>query len=408
MMGQPFLPVLLGSTMNAYSMARSFYEAYRIKSIVIDRIPQQVATEDSELLKYIQINQLNRQEVFIESLQKIATQYKSKELLLLACDDYYATSISQNRDVLNKSFTVPYVDESLMSQLTDRESMQQVCEKYGFNYPQTVTVTYDTFQEFEIPFEYPVIIKASNTVAYWACSFPGKKKVFVANNEVETTAIFEAFYTSSYKDPLTVQQYIQGDDSHLRVIEAYVGKDGKVKLMGLGNVILEEHSPDGLGSYAAIISTVDKQLMDQVRYFLEDIGYTGFISIDMKYDQGDGKYKMLKFHIRNGDASHFVTAAGYNLMKYVADDYMLGLKQELTYVENKHLWMIVSKEIVFKYAPNEMLNIEAKSLIRHGKWTNPLYFKEDLNFRRRNKLKINDLSYNGKYKKYYNKKGFEQ
>lgn len=407
-MGQPLLPILLGSTINAYSMARSFYEAYRIKSLVIDRIPQQVTTEDSEILNYIQIPQLNKQSIFIDSLQKIATQYKSKDLLLLTSDDYYATLIIQNKEFLKKFYTVPYVDESLMSKLTDKNRMQQLCEQYSFDYPKSVVVNYDTYKEFEVPFEYPIIIKASNTVAYWACSFPGKKKVFVSNSDLETKLIFKAFYNSSYKDPLTVQQYIQGDDSDLRVLEAYVGKDGKVKLIGFGNVILEEHSQDGLGSYAAIIPTIDHQLMEQVHHLLEDIGYIGFISIDMKYDQYDGKYKIFKFHTRNGDASHFVTAAGYNLMKYVADDYMFDLQQQLTYVENKHLWITVPKEILFKYGPNEMLNIEAKSLIRHGNWTNPLYFKEDLNFKRRNKLKLNDLSYNGKYKKYYNKKGLEQ
>ena len=100
-----------------------------------------------------------------------------------------------------------------------------------------------------------LLLKASNSVAYWNCSFPGKKKVFVAHDEAEKNAIVDAIYKSSYKDNLTIQEFIPGDDSYMRVLNAYVGKDGKVKLMSLGNPILEEHSPEGIGSYAAIINT---------------------------------------------------------------------------------------------------------------------------------------------------------
>ena len=93
---------------------------------------------------------------------------------------------------------------------------------------------------------------------------------------------------------MIIQEFIPGDDSYMRVLNAYVGKDGKVKLMCLGNPILEEHSPEGIGSYATILTTYDKELMDQVRFFLEDIGYTGFANFDMKYDIRDKQYKLLK------------------------------------------------------------------------------------------------------------------
>ncbi|MFY3790937.1 ATP-grasp domain-containing protein [Ureibacillus sp. MALMAid1270] len=406
-MEQSFLPILLGSDMNAYGMARAFYEAYGIKPLVLGR-SHLTATQDSSILHFKQIAKLNEQETFVPAMEKIAKEYSGQNLLLLACGDDYAKLIIKNKPALQKYFTVPYIDESLMDQILLKENFYKMCEKYQFKYPGTTTVTADNYENFTPPFEYPIILKASNSVAYWACSFPGKKKVFVAHDEEEKSAILKAIYASSYQDTMIVQEFIPGDDSYMRVLNAYVGKDGKVKLMCLGNPILEEHSPEGIGSYAAIITTYDEKLMDKVRFFLEDIGYTGFANFDMKYDARDGEYKLFEINLRNGRSSYFVTAAGYNIMKYVADDHMLNIPQELTYANNKHLWMIIPKGVLFKYASNEKLKLEAKKLIHEGKWTNSLFFKEDMNFKRWLKLTLNNLNYYRKYKKYFNKKGLAE
>ena len=405
-MEHSFLPILLGSDMNAYGMARAFYEAYGIKPLVLGRA-NLTATQDSRILSFKEIPNLNQQEVFLPALKEIAKQYNDKKLLLLACGDDYAKLIIKNKPELEKIYTVPYIDESLMDQILLKENFYKMCEKYDFKYPGTTTVTAQNYEEFTPPFEYPIILKASNSVAYWACKFPGKKKVFIAHNDAEKSAILKAIYSSSYQDTMIVQEFIPGDDSYMRVLNAYVGKDGKVKLMCLGNPILEEHSPEGIGSYAAIVTTYDEKIMDQVRHFLEDIGYIGFANFDMKYDVRDGEYKLFEINLRNGRSSYYVTAAGYNLMKYVADDHMLNIKQERTYANNKHLWMIIPKGVLFKYALNEKMKIEAKSLIRQGRWTNSLFFKEDMNLKRWVKLTLNNLNYYRKYKKYFNKKGLE-
>ena len=89
----------------------------------------------------------------------------------------------------------------------------------------------------------------------------------------------------------------------MRVMNCYCGKDGKVKLISLGHALLEEHSPEGIGSYAAIINTVDRELSAQMKEFLEDIGYRGFANFDMKLDPRDGKYKLFEMNLRQGRSS---------------------------------------------------------------------------------------------------------
>ena len=399
-----FLPILLGSDMNAYGMARAFHEAYGLKPLVLGRMNLS-ATQDSKILDFQVIPHLNEQDVFVPALIKVAGQHADKKLLLLACGDDYAKLIIKNKEQLSEYFAVPYIDEKLMDRIVLKENFYDICEQYGFAYPKTSLCTFENKDTFTIDFMYPIIIKASNSVEYWNCSFPGKKKVFVAHDEEEKNAIIDAIYKSSYKDNLTIQEFIPGDDSYMRVLNAYVGKDGKVKLMSLGNPILEEHSPEGIGSYAAIINTFDEGLLDRVRLFLEDIGYNGFANFDMKLDLRDGQYKLFEINLRNGRSSYYVTASGHNLMQYVADDHMLNIPQTLTYAKDKHLWMIIPKGVLFKYAQNEQLKEQARELIAEGKVTNHLFYKEDFNPKRWAKLMLNNLNYYRKYKKYFNNKG---
>ena len=107
-------------------------------------------------------------------------------------------------------------------------------------------------------------------------------------------------------------------------------------------------------------------------HFLEDIGYTGFANFDMKLDERDGQYKLFEINLRNGRSSYYVSASGHNLMKYVTEDHIYEKSLELTYAKDKHLWLIIPKGVLFKYAQNEKLKTEAKQLIAEGKWTNSL------------------------------------
>ena len=128
---QPFLPILLGSDMNAYGMARAFYEAYGLKPLVLGR-SHLTATQDSRILHFKQIDKLNEQDVFVPALKKIASQYSHKKLLLLACGDDYAKLIIKNKPALQEYFTVPYIDESLMDQILLKENFYKLCDKYDF------------------------------------------------------------------------------------------------------------------------------------------------------------------------------------------------------------------------------------------------------------------------------------
>ena len=293
-----FLPVLLGSDMNVYGMARSFHQAYGIKSVAVGK-GMLGATSHSRIVSVEAVEpNLEDDKVFCDTLLKFAERYPGRTLLLVPCGDNYIKLLVRNQDKLRGAYRFECIDEPLLMRLSIKESFYEVCREHGFAFPKTTTCSYENYKDVELPFDFPVIIKPSNSVAYWNCRFPHKKKVFVAQNREEFDAILDAIYGSSYKDHLILQEFIPGDDSGMRVMNCYCGRDRKVKLIALGHTLLEEHSPEGIGSYAAIISTRDDALSEQMKNFLEGIGYVGFANFDMKYDPRDKTYKLFEMNLR--------------------------------------------------------------------------------------------------------------
>lgn len=402
-----FLPVLLGSDINVYGMARSFHEEYGISSVAVGKGILGPCTASKIVKVEVVEPNLEDDAVFVKTLLGFAERYEGsgKKLLLVPCGDNYIKLLVRNQDKLRGVYEFECIDEDLLMRLSIKESFYEVCQEHGFSFPKTTTCTFENHQDLELPFDFPVIIKPSNSVAYWNCKFPHKKKVFVAESREEFEAILTAIYSSSYKDHLILQEYIPGDDSNMRVMNCYCGRDKKVKLIALGNALLEEHSPEGIGSYAAIINGHDEKLGAMMKDFLEDIGYVGFANFDMKYDSRDGSYKLFEMNLRQGRSSFFVTAAGYNLAKWLVDDVICHKEMPCTIAENKVLWSIIPKKIIFDYVKDPELKAEAKELIRQGRYCQSYYYKGDRSFKRWVHFIKNQYHYFEKYKRYFGNKG---
>ncbi|MFJ7950632.1 ATP-grasp domain-containing protein [Lysinibacillus sp. NPDC096418] len=411
---QAFQPIIIQSGQNAYGMARSFYEAYGVRSLVLEPSrkkrniqtfilggSQAIATKNSRIVDFQQVDYLDDPNYFVHALTGVAKQYKNKKLLLFVCDCYYVELVIKNKQALENYFILPYIDESLMNQIQTKENFYKKCDLYNLKYPRTMVLTNKNYETTAISLAYPIIIKASNSAEYKNCSFLGKQKIFLVHNEEDQKRIVKSIFSSTYNDHLILQEYIPGDDTTIRVLYVYVGKDKKVKLMCLGNTLIEDPSPHHIGNSLAVVTDYDKQLMDKIRFFLEDIGYTGYANFDMKLDVRDGEYKLFEINLRTGTSSYYVTASGHNLMKYVVDDYVFGENLELTYVQAEHLWSLIPKKVLFKCIVNKPLKAEAKRLIKQGKYTDALYFKEDMNIKRWSMLKAYNLYLKIKFKKYY-------
>ncbi|WP_312355223.1 carboxylate--amine ligase [Aminipila sp.] len=401
-MNDKFIPLLFAGDINVYSVARAFHEEYGIKPFVYGKYPTGPCYK-SKIMHYSANPRADEQDTFLELVLGFANDHKDQEILLVGCGDSYVQLISANKDRLPENVIAPYIPIDMMNNLIHKEKFYDMCEKAGVDYPNTFVHKKELGHDFRLPFEAPFIIKPSNGIEYWRNPFATQKKVYKADTRQELDEILDDIYGAGYEDSIIIQDFIPGDDTFMRVLTNYSDKNGKVKMMCLGHVLLEEHTPHGIGNHAVIITEHNETVEAQFKQLLESMTYIGFSNFDIKYDTRDGKYKVFEINTRQGRSNFYVTGAGANVAKCLVEDYIEDKPMEENFVRRKNLWLVVPKKVAFTYIKPEEYKKEMKELFAAGKWVNPLYYAVDNGLGRRLKLFKSQMGHYVKFKKYLGK-----
>ncbi len=395
-------PVLVGGDINCYSVARAYHEQYGVKSIAFGKMLLG-ATKDSNIIDFRVDPNMGNKEEFIKVLLQTADELAepNKKLIIHGCTDEYAELIIDYRDVLSEKYIVPYIGAELKDKLIEKESFYQMCEEYGLDYPKTYIYNKgDEIKEFG--FNYPVILKASDSISFFQNAFEGMNKAYLIQDEEEFKREIEKIYTHGYEKSMIVQDFIPGDDSHMRVLTCYSDKNGKVKMQCLGHVLLEEHTPKGIGNHAAIITEYDEEVMNKFKSFLESINYTGYSNFDIKYDARDNKYKVFEINLRQGRSNYYVTSSGNNIAKFVVEDRVYNKELDMKIQKESFFWRCIPKQVVYKYVKNQDLVKKCKQLDAENKSATSFGYEADLkgNTKRRWYIFLYYVNQFRKFKKY--------
>ena len=401
-MEQTFQPLLFGGDINVYSVARAFHEAYGVKSICYGKFPTGPAY-GSDIIDYRPCAQNEDAETFRANVAAVAAEHADKTVLVIGCGDSYVKLAAENKDAFPANCIAPYVSGELIGTLINKEKFYALCDEHGIDHPGTFVYRRELGRDYELGFQPPYICKPSDGVAYWAHPFPGNEKVFLCQDRAELDAVLDRVYASGYPGTMIIQDFIPGDDSYMHVLTCYSDRDAKVKLMCLGHVLLEEHTPHGIGNHAVILTEVDEPLCEKIRAFLEAIGFVGFSNFDIKYDQRDGKYKVFEINCRQGRSNYYVTGAGYNIARLVVEDRIEGRELPFVLADNESLWRVVPRRVAFDYIVSDY-HEEMRALMRQGKEVDPLFYPADRAFGRRLRMVKNLLGHFKKFKQYYEKK----
>lgn len=407
MADQSFIPVIIGTDLNAYHMAASFHEAYGVKPHVIGKVQLGFTHYSTIIGPITYVQNLDDAEIFVPALREYAERLRAEKgagapLLLVGTSDHYVRLIIENSSQLEDLYRFNYPSEELLNCLHVKDAFYPLAEKHGLEIPETqIHQIGDPVEQLEaaIP-RYPVILKPSNSVEYYRNKFTGQEKVYRLNSYQEVAGAVGRIAESGYRSTVIIQDFIPGDDTFIWDSVLYLNSQGRAEFVNFGQVLLQEHEASAIGNYTAILSRFNRDVMTKLKDFLEAVGYTGIANFDIKYDARDEVFKVLEVNVRQGRSSWYATAQGHNLAGYLVEDLIKGNRRssdECAYVDNEVLFTVVPQYILREYVTAPDVREDVLRCIGEKKVRNPLYYRGDTSILRRAWLAVRAVRYRKKY-----------
>lgn len=355
-MKENFVGIILGGDMNSYAVARAFYEAYGIKTIVLGRFPL-YPTNYSKIIEPYYNKDLLNEEVMLKELKKIENLYPDKKKIVLSNTDYYVKQVIYNKEnieAISKNFIVPTVNKELFDTLFNKGSFYELCNEHNLEHPKTIIFDFskDEIANFNLSLEFPLFMKPGNTDKYTRLEFEGRQKGIKVDNIEDFKKNLEIVKNAGYDDKFIIQEYIESTDDDMYVYTFYANKNHEVEVMTAGKILMHDRTPELIGNYNAITNAYDEEFSYKLKEFVEKIKYTGIGHFDVVFDRARNRYVVFEINIRQGRSNMYTLASGVNLMEYIVDDYIKNIKKEFTIANKVFTVSVVSKKQLKKCVPN--------------------------------------------------------
>ncbi|MDR2722442.1 MAG: hypothetical protein LBB54_01755, partial [Cellulomonadaceae bacterium] len=351
-------PVILGGDIGVYAYARAFHEQYGVTSTVISGlVPGPIA--DSRIISNITVADSHDERQLVDAAVQVAAAAlaanPARRLILLANSDWLVRTVVRARSELEAAgYVLPFLDEQVLDRVSDKATFAELAEQVGLAVPRTVVVDFSQAADAgwtppAVDVGYPLIAKAASSADYQDVEFPGKRKVFEIASQVDLDNLWARLRTAGFTGRFVAQELIPGDDTQMRSITAYVDQGGQVTLVAGAHVLLEEHTPNGLGNPAAMITGDLGDMFDQAHAFLQATGYRGFANFDVKVDPRDGRFAFFEVNPRIGRNNYYVTAAGANVARFVVADHIDGQAVDPVRVRTEVLYSVLPTSLLLHY-----------------------------------------------------------
>lgn len=279
--------VILGGHIQALGIIR-ILGRIGIGSIVIDKIQKNIARHS----KYCRLFYKVSDEDLLLFLTKLGEDGNYKRWVIFPTNDYHVKLLSQNKDVLGRSFIVSSDGWNVVSLFYNKRNTYDFISKINIPSPKTWYPKSEDDLSNEA-FDFPCIIKPAVMHDFYRKT---KKKVFLCRDRDELIIMYKKALQIIPSDEIIVQEIIPGSGDN-QYSACFLFLNG-TPFTSLTVCRLRQHPVD-FGNATTYAETCHvPEIMKYAERILKGAGYNGLCEVEFKKDARDGSYKFLEVNPR--------------------------------------------------------------------------------------------------------------
>ena len=376
-----FLPIILGSDLNTYSIAREIHEAYGIKSAVATSSIL-LPCIDSEIIDFYKKKNFSKDpEIFKEVLNEIYRIHKDthRDFIIFASDDTTRNFLMENLDGLDFSPKLPYASMDCMKALRRKEDFYKGIKSLGLM-PKTYLANEENYRDLDFPKD--VFIKADNDIFYRSLDFDGWQKGYHSKSRDQSLEILKMVFANGYKENMIVQEFVTGGDGSEYSIDGYRSKS-TISMSACKNSLLDKRV-EWIGNFVAKVDTDEDILFTYAKDIVESLGVYGLFNIDFKRNTETGKFYAFEINLRQGRCHYYASQNGVNTSQIAIEDLVFNNPMEIIGIK-PFAYYNLNLDETLKALPDD-LRKEFADPKRAQNTINPLIYEKDLNEARKEKI----------------------
>jgi D-aspartate ligase len=282
--------IILGSDFKALGVVRSLGRR-GIRCVVIDHLPRS-AWFSRYTARRIRWHGSLGDQAFLDCLLALGQRTELYGAVLYPMQDEIVELIARHHARLAELYRLVTQDWEVVRWACDKRLTYRLAQQLGLPFPQT---WYPGSEEElrSLPITFPAIIKPAISVHL---QYALRLKALPVCSQSELLASYRLAREVMQADEILIQEIIPGDGQTQYSLGAFC-RGGQI-LSSLTARRRRQYPIDyGLGS--SFVEAVEVPAISQLAaQLLGSLGVTGMVEVEFKYDQRDGRYKLLDINMR--------------------------------------------------------------------------------------------------------------
>ncbi|RLU79499.1 ATP-grasp domain-containing protein [Streptomyces griseocarneus] len=214
--------------------------------------------------------------------------------VLVPTDEEAAVLIAEHADQLSGSFLFPPVERELPRRLASKQGLHELCVEHGVPSPETLfPASFEEIEEYAGRARFPLVAK--NREAFERRRRPAVHGTTRIGSPRELLSLARGW---GPEPSVILQEYLPREQAEDWIVHAYFDAESTPLAMFTGVKVRSWPPHAGMTANAYVVD--NPELADMAAQFIKQIGFSGIIDLDWRFDRRDGRYKLLDFNPRMG------------------------------------------------------------------------------------------------------------